>query len=83
MPRWMELTRQTWDRSCKRGLYRNIEPLPDRWLVASSLSAEDGSSGSNICSMKLQGDLKRWDQWSEIRRVNPLVEISASSERRC
>ena len=26
--------------------------------------------------MKLQGDLKRWDQWAEIRRVNPLVEIS-------
>ena len=36
---------------------------------------EDGSSGSTFV-MKLQGDLKRWDQWSEIRRVNPLVEVS-------
>ena len=26
--------------------------------------------------MKLQGDLKKWDQWGEIRRCNPLVEVS-------
>ena len=36
----------------------------------------DGSGGSTYVQ-KLQGDLKRWDQWSEIRRVNPLTAISA------
>ena len=36
----------------------------------------DGSGGSTYVQ-KLQGDLKRWDSWPEIRRVNPLVEISA------
>ena len=36
----------------------------------------DGSGGSTYVQ-KLQGDLKRWDSWGEIRRVNPLVEISA------
>ena len=40
----------------------------------------DGSGGSTYVQ-KLQGDLKRWDQWSEIRRVNPLVEISAEFRR--
>ena len=35
----------------------------------------DGSNGSTYVQ-KLQGDLKRWDQWSEIRRCNPLVEVS-------
>ena len=29
----------------------------------------------------LGGDLSRWDAWPEIRRVNPLVEISASFRR--
>ena len=36
---------------------------------------EDGSSGSTFVQ-SLQGDLKKWDSWPEIRRVNPLVEIS-------
>ena len=36
----------------------------------------DGSNGSTFVQA-LQGDLKKWDQWAEIRRVNPLVEISA------
>ena len=36
----------------------------------------DGSGGSTYVQ-KLQGDIKKWDQWAEIRRVNPLVEISA------
>ena len=36
----------------------------------------DGSNGSTFVQA-LQGDLKRWDEWPEIRRVNPLVEISA------
>ena len=35
-----------------------------------------GSNGSTYVQA-LQGALKRWDQWDEIRRVNPLVEISA------
>ena len=41
---------------------------------------EDGSSGSTFVQ-SLQGDIRRWDQWSEIRRCNPLVEISASFRR--
>ena len=35
-----------------------------------------GGSGGSTYVQALRGDLKRWDQWSEIRRVNPLVEIS-------
>ena len=35
----------------------------------------DGSNGSTFVQA-LQGDLKKWDQWAEIRRCNPLVEIS-------
>ena len=35
----------------------------------------DGSGGSTFVQ-SLQGDLKKWDSWNEIRRVNPLVEIS-------
>ena len=37
----------------------------------------DGSSGSTYVQF-LGGDLSRWDTWPEIRRVNPLVSISAS-----
>ena len=37
----------------------------------------DGSSGSTFVQA-LQGDLKKWDQWEEIRRCNPLVEISGA-----
>ena len=40
----------------------------------------DGSSGSTYVQF-LGGDLSRWDAWPEIRRVNPLVEISASFRR--
>ena len=50
-----------------------LSPARDGWWHQ---LVEDGSSGSTFV-MKLQGDLKKWDQWSEIRRVNPLVEISA------
>ena len=43
----------------------------------------DGSGGSTFVQ-SLQGDLKRWDSWSEIRRCNPLVEISSDvQETRC
>ena len=35
----------------------------------------EGSGGSTFV-MKLQGDLKRWDSWGEIRRCNPLTSIS-------
>ena len=41
---------------------------------------EDGSSGSTFVQ-KLQGDPKKWDSWAEIRRVNPLVEISGEFRR--
>ena len=37
---------------------------------------EAGSSRSTFVQA-LQGDLRKWDSWSEIRRCNPLVEISA------
>ena len=35
----------------------------------------EGSGGSTYVK-SLTGDVKRWSEWSEIRRVNPLVEIS-------
>ena len=37
----------------------------------------DGSQGSTFVQF-LQGDPAKWDQWSEIRRCNPLVSISPS-----
>ena len=52
--------------------------LPGHWwhdLIA------DGSRGSTYVQA-LQGDAERWDQWPEIRRVNPLVEISADFRRK-
>ena len=39
-----------------------------------------GSEGSTFVQA-LQGDLKKWNEWSEIRRVNPLVEISGEFRR--
>ena len=36
---------------------------------------EAGSHGSTFVQA-LQGDKQKWDQWAEIRRCNPLVEIS-------
>ena len=36
-----------------------------------------GGSGGSTYVQSLQGDIRRWDQWSEIRRCNPLVEISS------
>ena len=41
----------------------------------------DGSRGS-VYVQALLGDHKRWDQWPEIRRCNPLVEISPEFRRK-
>ena len=40
----------------------------------------DGSGGSTFV-MSIKGNLKRWDRWPEIRRCNPLVEVSAEFRR--
>ena len=39
-----------------------------------------GSHGSTYVQ-KLVGDPEKWDQWSEIRRCNPLTKISPNSAR--
>ncbi len=36
-----------------------------------------GGSRGSLHVTALQGDVKRWDQWREIRRCNPLTAISA------
>ena len=36
----------------------------------------EGGSGGSTYVQALKGDPKKWDQWPEIRRCNPLVEIS-------
>ena len=41
---------------------------------------EDGSGGSTFV-MSLQGNIHKWDSWAEIRRCNPLVEISGEFRR--
>ena len=69
--------RQTWDRSSRR-LYRHSCPKSRAGWWHDLIS--DGSGGSTYVQ-SLQGDLKRWDQWSEIRRCNPLVEVSAEFRR--
>ena len=40
-----------------------------------------GSKGTTYV-LGLQGDPSRWDQWPEIRRCNPLVEVSADFRRK-
>lgn len=40
-----------------------------------------GSNGSTYVQ-KLQGDKAKWDQWPEIRRVNPLTAISAEFRKK-
>ena len=42
---------------------------------------ETGSRGSTYVQA-LQGDPEKWDQWKEIRRVNPLSSISATFRAR-
>ena len=41
----------------------------------------DGSSGSTYIQ-GLQGDVEKWDTWSEIRRCNPLTAISPEFRKR-
>ena len=41
---------------------------------------EDGSSGSTFVQA-LRGNIDQWNSWSEIRRVNPLVEVSSEFRR--
>ena len=40
-----------------------------------------GSRGSTHVT-RLQGDVKRWDEWSEIRRVNPLANVDGRFRRK-
>ncbi len=40
-----------------------------------------GSRGSTYV-MVLQGDPEKWDQWREIKRVNPLTAISENFKRK-
>ena len=42
---------------------------------------DDGTRGSTYVQA-LRGDPERWDQWNEIRRVNPLTSISADFRRK-
>ena len=42
---------------------------------------QDGSS-SSIYVQSLQGDPNRWDEWSEIKRCNPLTAISPEFRRK-
>ena len=37
----------------------------------------DSGSGGTTYVQALRGDLNKWDQWSEIRRCNPLTAVSA------
>ena len=53
-------------------LIGTIAPSTSGWWA--DLIAE-GSNGSTFV-MALQGDIKKWDQWPEIRRCNPLTAIS-------
>ena len=41
----------------------------------------DGTHGTAVVHA-LRGNVERWDQWSEIRRVNPLVAVSADFRRK-
>ena len=41
----------------------------------------DGSNGSTYVQ-GLQGDIEKWDTWSEIRRCNPLTAISGDFRKR-
>ena len=50
-----------------------IAPARDGWWPS---LVKDGSHGSTHVTA-LQADPAKWDQWNEIRRVNPLTAISA------
>ena len=42
---------------------------------------QDGTAAS-VYVQALQGDAEKWDRWPEIRRVNPLVALSADFRRK-
>ena len=42
---------------------------------------DDGTHGTSYVQA-LQGDPKKWDQWPEIRRCNPLVAVDANFRRK-
>ena len=42
----------------------------------------DGGSKGSTYVQALQGDPDKWDSWAEIRRCNPLVEVSADFRRK-
>ena len=50
-----------------------IAPSTDGWWA----DLVDGGSRGSTYVMKFQGDRKKWDDEAEIRRVNPLTEISS------
>ena len=62
-----------------RSLYLGtIAPSTSGWWAD---MVADGSHGSTVVHA-LQGDPERWDDWNEIRRVNPLTMVSADFRRK-
>ena len=62
-----------------RSLYLGtVAPSTSGWWAD---MVADGSHGSTVVHA-LQGDLERWDDWNEIRRVNPLTMVSANFRRK-
>ena len=58
-----------------RSLYvGTLAPSMSGWWHSLALS----KSGQGRAIMCLQGRPERWEQWSEIKRVNPLTKVSAS-----
>ena len=51
-----------------------IAPSTDGWWAD---LIKDGTHGSVPMSSLYRGDRDKWDEWKEIRRVNPLTSISA------
>ena len=55
-----------------------LAPAKDGWWHA---RIEGGSTGSTYVQV-LKGKPEKWDQWTEIKRVNPLVEIAPEFRKR-
>ena len=51
---------------------------PNSWW----LNLLDAGSNASTFVQQLRGDIHRWDSWREIRRVNPLIEISPAFRRK-
>ena len=51
---------------------------PGSWWLA---LLDRGSVGTTYIQ-QLKGDLSKWDSWAEIKRVNPLVSVSADFRRK-